>query len=179
MLFVFLGYLKNHQPQKAVDLFYEISNPDEVIIILLFNACAQLANREALALVKKISSTIPRSFLSNPKILASQFDAMIKCGDLVSAELAFNRTKMSVISYGNLMNAFNEDGQPNKTIELFNQMKSKSIDSNSIVYLCVISALAQIGIIELSQTIVNEIPGAWALEPSIQNALVDMWVSRK
>ncbi|CAF4341292.1 unnamed protein product, partial [Rotaria sordida] len=40
---------------KAIDLFNEIKNPDEVSIIILFNACAQLGTNEALNLTKKVS----------------------------------------------------------------------------------------------------------------------------
>ncbi|CAF3692905.1 unnamed protein product [Rotaria sordida] len=38
------GYIKNNQPNKAIDLFNEIKNPNEIIINLLFNACAQQKN---------------------------------------------------------------------------------------------------------------------------------------
>ena len=45
-------------PEKAIELFWQVRYPDEVIIILLFNACAQLANDEALDLVKKVATKL-------------------------------------------------------------------------------------------------------------------------
>ena len=48
-----LGYVDNNLPEKAIHLFNEIENPDDVNLILLFNACAQLKTKEALDLVKK------------------------------------------------------------------------------------------------------------------------------
>ncbi|CAF5112281.1 unnamed protein product, partial [Rotaria magnacalcarata] len=32
------GYVDNNLPEKAIDLFNEIENPDDVNMILLFNA---------------------------------------------------------------------------------------------------------------------------------------------
>ncbi|CAF1308155.1 unnamed protein product [Adineta steineri] len=36
------GYIKNNHAKKATDLFNQIKNPNELIINLFFNACAQL-----------------------------------------------------------------------------------------------------------------------------------------
>ncbi|CAF4168540.1 unnamed protein product, partial [Rotaria magnacalcarata] len=47
------GYIKNKQANKAIALFNEIQNPNDVHMILLFNSCAQLKTKEALDLVKK------------------------------------------------------------------------------------------------------------------------------
>ncbi|CAF3812958.1 unnamed protein product [Rotaria sp. Silwood1] len=59
------GYIKNNMSEKAIELFNKIQTPDEVIVTLLFNACAQLETTEALNLVKKISKEIPKSFQSD------------------------------------------------------------------------------------------------------------------
>ncbi|CAF4461897.1 unnamed protein product, partial [Rotaria magnacalcarata] len=34
------GYVDNNLPEKAIDLFNEIENPDDVNVTILFNACA-------------------------------------------------------------------------------------------------------------------------------------------
>lgn len=39
--------------QKAIELFNEILNPDEIVIALLFNVCAQLRNNDGLNVIKK------------------------------------------------------------------------------------------------------------------------------
>ena len=49
------GYTENHMANKAIDLFNKIENPDEVIIVVLLNACAQLGGTEALDLVTQVS----------------------------------------------------------------------------------------------------------------------------
>ena len=104
--------MKNHKIQKVIDVYHEIAeDPDEVIIMLLFNACARLGNADTLKLMQKASSIMLRSLRSNPKVLNTQYDALIKCVDLSLAEQIFDTMKRAVVSYGNLMNAFNQDEQ--------------------------------------------------------------------
>ena len=52
---------------KAIDLFNMIKTPDEIVTMLLFNACAQLETTDALTLVKKTSRDKTRH-KENPKL---------------------------------------------------------------------------------------------------------------
>jgi len=99
-----LGYVKNNQANQAIELFNQIINPDEVIIILLFNACAQLGTDEALNLVKQVAEQMPKSFHSNPRLSTSLLDALMKCGDVRHAQSLFNTSsKQSLGMYGAMM----------------------------------------------------------------------------
>ena len=113
---------------EAIRVFKEVKHPDEVNVILVFNACAQLGTPEALTVVKAISASIPKSFSSNPRINNSLLDALIKCGSLVSAEKLFTTIDRSAISYGNLMSGYNKVNQSTKTVDLFHQMEKESLD---------------------------------------------------
>ena len=177
--FFSLGYIKNNQADKAIDLFNQIKSPDEVNIILLFNACAQLGTDEALNLTKKVWKEIPKSFDSNRYLLTSLFDALIKCGDCLNAEILFSKMTKSVESYGNLMNGFNKEKNPEKTLSLFNQMKLDGFEPDIITYICVIKALSMIGDYSILESIVQQIPDSFLVDDNIQNALIDMWVSLK
>jgi hypothetical protein len=98
------GYVQNNQAHKAIDLFNEITNPDEVIINLMFNACAQLQTAEALNLTKKIFKEMPKSFHSNLYVLASAIYAFMKCGDVANAQSLFDTSKKKTMSmYGAMM----------------------------------------------------------------------------
>ena len=101
---VCLGYIQNDQAIKAIDIFKQIKDPNEVNILLLFNACAQLQNEEALHLVKKVSEQMPQSYYSNSTLLYSLLDALMKCGGVSNAELIFNDVKNKLPStYGVMM----------------------------------------------------------------------------
>ncbi|CAF4323019.1 unnamed protein product [Rotaria magnacalcarata] len=102
------GYIQNNLPDKAINVFNEVESPDEVNINLLFNACAQLKTKEALNLVKKVSKEIPKSFYSNPHLLTSLLDALMKCGDVAHAESLFYSSKEKVLPmYGAMMKGIN------------------------------------------------------------------------
>ncbi|UJR30205.1 hypothetical protein I4U23_017743 [Adineta vaga] len=169
------GYMENNQLHEAINLFNQIKNPSEVNVIVLFNACARLRTKEALDLVKKVSKEIPNNFYLNSRLVNTLLDALIKCGDCSSAEILFSKTKKTVINYGNLMNGFNNENNPSKTLDLFNQMKKDRIQENIIIYFCLIKALAQIGDYSISQSFIKHIPHSFLSDQQIQNALIDMW----
>ena len=179
MQFFFLGFIKNHQAGKAIELFKEIKNPDEVGLTLLFHACAQLGTADALHLVNTVSKQMPESFHSNDHLANSLCDALIKCGDCTSAELLHLKMTKTVENYGNLMAGFNKANEPLKTLNLFNQMKTDGIEANSIIYLCVIKALSQLGHFELAHSIIKDVPKSFLLDIYIQTSLIDLWVRRK
>ena len=164
-------------PMEAIRLFKEVKHPDEVNVILVFNACAQLGTPEALTVVKAISASIPKSFSSNPRINNSLLDAFIKCGSLVSAEKLFTTMDRSAISYGNLMSGYNKVNQSTKTVDLFHQMEKESLEPTHIVFLLVITALSRLRSSPLARSIIDRIPKSILGLQEIQTALIDMWAS--
>ena len=101
---LFQGYVTHNLAQKAIDLYHQIRTPDGIVITVLFAACAQLRGEEALKLVKTVLSTLPESSLSNPILLTSLLDALMKCGDVPSAQLFFDRSATKSVSmYGAMM----------------------------------------------------------------------------
>ena len=90
---VCLGYIQNDQAIKAIDIFKQIKDPNEVNILLLFNACAQLQNEEALHLVKQVAEQMPQSYYSNSTLVNSLLDALMKCGDVESAQSLFDQAE--------------------------------------------------------------------------------------
>ena len=97
--------MKNKLANKAIELFHKIESPNEIIGILLLNACAQLQNDQSLTLIRKFLSTMPKSFYSNSFLLASLLDALTKCGDLTAAEKLFEKIdRKTMHMYGAMMN---------------------------------------------------------------------------
>jgi pentatricopeptide repeat protein len=103
-IFCLLGYIKNNQSDKAINLFNEIKNPDEVILILLFNACAQLGKKELLNFIKKVWNEMPKSFLDDNNLCNSLIDALMKCGDVENAQTLFDKSlNKTLFMYGSMM----------------------------------------------------------------------------
>lgn len=91
------GYIANDLPERAIDLFRQVEHPDEVIIILLFSACAQVETHEALKLIKDVIPKIHGSIYSNPRLVTSLLDALMKCGDVIKAQSIFDSTPDKVM----------------------------------------------------------------------------------
>jgi pentatricopeptide repeat protein len=161
---------------KAINLFNRIPNPDIVNMILLFNACARVGTQETLVLAKKVFSNLPHSYYLNSTFMTSAFDAFIKCGDLPSAEQLFSKMDRTIISYGNLMNAYNRTDQPEKTLDLYEQMKSAGIEPDLAIFLFLINASSHMGISSICQSIFEQIPNSFLDNIHVRNALIDMWV---
>ena len=98
------GYVTHDQPQKAIELYHQIRKPDDIVTTVLFTACAQLRGEEALKSVKTVLSTLSTSSLSDPILVTSLLDALMKCGDVPSAQLFFDRsTRKDLSMYGAMM----------------------------------------------------------------------------
>lgn len=90
--------------QKAIDMFRRLKDPSDVTVVLLFNACAQLQNKDALQLVKEVSRTMPKSSYANTHCSAALLNALMKCGDVQAAESLFSRlASKSQSMYGAMM----------------------------------------------------------------------------
>ncbi|CAF2096590.1 unnamed protein product, partial [Rotaria magnacalcarata] len=167
------GYVDNNLPEKAIDLFIEVENPDEVNINLLFNACAQLKTKEALDLVKKISQQIPKSFYSNPRLLTSLLDALMKCGDVAHADALFYSSKEKVLPmYGAMMKGYVDNNLPEKAIDLFNKIENPN-DVNIILLFNACAQLKTKEALDLVKKTSKQIPKSFYSNPRLLTSLLD------
>jgi pentatricopeptide repeat protein len=92
-------------PEKAIELFEKISiKVDEVIIIILFNACAKLSNDHAIKVGKDVLNRLPNSFLHHQNLINSAIDMLMKFGHVKDAERMFEQMKKkSIVTYGAMM----------------------------------------------------------------------------
>lgn len=179
--------------QKAIDLYRRIDKPNEVNMVLLFNACANLRTKAALALVNHVWSKMPSSFYSNPFLITSLIDALMKHGDVEAAEAVFKQRQDHGLScYGSIISGYVKNNMPQQAIKFYEQITKQGIliqhddeetneeviKSNTIIYLAVIDALVAFCDPSTSESIVERIPRLLLLHPYIHNALINMWVSK-
>ena len=187
-----LGYIQNNEPNKAVDLFYEINKPNDIIFILIFKACAQLEGKEASNLIQSILPKMPTPFYSNPHLITSLIHALITCGDVTTAEILFDKLHMKDIStYGAMMKGrrmivlfqsissdlylsigYVKNKQANKAIDLFHQMEKH----NHVIYILLFNACAQLQTkeaLDLVKQVSSNMPKSYQLDPNLITSLVD------
>ncbi|CAF4875169.1 unnamed protein product, partial [Rotaria magnacalcarata] len=168
-----LGYVDNNIPEKAIDLFNEIESPNDVNVTILFNACAQLKTKEALDLVKKTSKQIPKSFYSNPHLLTSLLDALIKCGHVAHAESLFYSSKEKGLPmYGAMMKGYVDNNLPEKAIDLFNKIENPD-DVNMIILFNACAQLKTKEALDLVKTTSKQIPKSFYSNPRLLTSLLD------
>ena len=69
-------FRKDEMADQAIDHFQQLQQHDEVILILLLNACARLKPEEVFSLVKKVSLLSSKSLHSSLRLLPSLIDDM-------------------------------------------------------------------------------------------------------
>jgi hypothetical protein len=172
------GFVKNNLYKKAIDLFLTISNPNEHLIVFFLNACAKLSDQHSLNLAKEFLNKINSNYKTNEFILCTAADMFIKVNQIKSAEDYLSKMSKSDIKYRMLMKISNLKNEPEQTFDLYNKMLSDGFKANQITYLLLINASSQIGIENICQKIVKQIPQKLLQNFTIQNALIDMWVKK-
>ncbi|CAF1407538.1 unnamed protein product [Adineta ricciae] len=169
------GFKMNGMPEKAIDLFSKVTNPNEILLCLLFSSCAQVQTKKALEFGRKVWFQMPLINRKNKHILVATFDMFIKCGDISNAEKLFDMLEHVVIDYGQMMKCYNDHRLPMRTIDLYKKMKKEGIQPDKIIFVLLIDACAQIGIESRCRTIVKQIPSSMFNDLQFQTALIHMW----
>jgi pentatricopeptide repeat protein len=162
--------------EKAIDLFFQIKNPNEQIIVFFLNACAKLSDQHSLNLAKEFLNKINSNYKTNEFILCTASNMFLKCNQIKSAEEYLSKMSKSDIKYRMLMKICNLKNEPEQTFDLYNKMQMDGFKPNLMTYLFLINASSQIGIENICQKTVQQIPKNLLQNLTIQNALIDMWV---
>lgn len=159
-----------------MDLFAQIEKPDETLYKLYFSACAQLSNKQALVSGKRIFSQLTNNYHKNVDLVNCVLTMFIKCDDIESSQSLFARMSRNLTSYRLMMKMYNMKDEPEKTMNLFEQMKQENIQPNDIIFSLLIDACSHIGDYSLCQAVISQMSPDLSADRWIQNGLVDMWV---
>ncbi len=157
-------------------LFREINIPtNEYTFSILFKICTKIADQRSFEFGKSVFARMPKKF-HNHVVLTAALHMFIQGDDLESAESLFDRMNRTIESYGAMMKFYNINNQPEKTLELFQRIKQENLNPDEIIFVLLIDALSEIGHLELSQSLLDEMPNNFLLDPWIQTGLIDLWV---
>ena len=163
-----------------IELFRNLSiPPDQVILLLLFNACAKHIDEDSIQLGASVLNKLPATALADRPLTTSALNMLMKFGQVKEAEDVFARVKIPDVSiYGTMMHGYNHNDQPQSSLSLFDRMKQQRLTPNFPLSLALIKAAALIGMRPICETIVEQIPSQHQEDHRSKNALIDMWVSR-
>ena len=175
-----LGYVENNMTEKALDLFERMPlAPDNVVYTIVLNACAQLANDRAKIIGKKLVDQMLNKFQHDSYLDSSAIHMLMKFGDVTGAEALFEMIKKkNTVLYGAMMKGYNINNDPLQSLYLFHEMKRQNIKPDEIIFVLLIGACSQIGMLSICQSIVAQIPAHFYKKNHIINSLIDMWASQ-
>ncbi|CAM4827283.1 unnamed protein product [Rotaria magnacalcarata] len=176
---MFKGYISNNMPEKVLELFEKISiKIDELIIILLFNACAKLCNNRAIKTGRDALNRLPTSFLQNQKLINAAIDILMKFGDVNQAEVVFETTQnKTLVTYGAMMQGYVTNDLSDKALDLF---EKNPLKSNEVLYAIVYNACASLSnekVIQLGKKIFDEMPKRYLHDNVLVNSIIHMFMS--
>ncbi|PHT67390.1 hypothetical protein T459_26877 [Capsicum annuum] len=172
------GYTQNGLCEDALEAFIKMQDeglePDEVTVVSVLSACAQLAFLEV---GKDIHKMIIRKGIElNQYVLNGLVDMYAKCGDLGNAKLIFEGMKVkNDAPWNSLISGFANHSHCVEAINFFERMDSSGVKPNDITFLSVLSACAHAGFVEEGLEIFSRME-KYALTPSIKHygCLVDL-----
>ncbi|XAR64572.1 hypothetical protein NMG60_11008305 [Bertholletia excelsa] len=150
--------------------------PDEFILGSILNGCARSASDH---LTKSIHSFIMKTgHGANTYVTSAIIDAYAKCGDIESAEMAFDQSTKSsdVIIFNTMIMAYAHHGFVSKAMELFEKMKVENLKPNHATFVSVLSACSHMGLVDQGHTLFKSMALDYGMEPSPGNygCLVDL-----
>ncbi|CAF3649448.1 unnamed protein product [Rotaria sp. Silwood1] len=171
------GYVENKMCDKALDLFEKMSlYPNNVIYIIVFNACAQLLNDRAKKIGRKLLDQMPQHFYDDHVLLTSTIDMLMKFGDIESGEKLFRTIRnKNLVTYTVIMNGYNINNKPLKCLQLLEEIKQQNFILDEFVLSILINACARLSMLSKCQSIVDQIPSHLWKNQRILNSLIYMW----
>ena len=186
MLFFLLAHLSlhsglvwHHRLEVALALCEKMTvKPDRFIVTIVFDICAKLADERAFRLGRQVFSQMDNSHYQSTAVMNSALAMFARNGDVRKAEELFQSIKSKdLITFGAMMKGYTLNDDPLRALALFEQMKKENIELDLVICILAIHACSQIGMIQYSRSIVDQIPVQFLEDQILRNALIDMWAS--
>ena len=174
-----IGLIWNDRHEEALTLFEQMTIiPDKILFTIVFSLCADVCNDRSMKLGRKIFSKMPEKYFKDTIVMNSALNMFLTIGDMDKAKELFTSIKSKdLVSYGAMMKGYCLNKSPLEALNLFWKMKKDGIKFDVIIYVLIVQACSQIGMIEYCRSIVNEIPKNYLKDQILKNALIDMWAS--
>ncbi|XP_042513997.1 pentatricopeptide repeat-containing protein At5g48910-like [Macadamia integrifolia] len=178
---VLAGYVQVGCFVEAMELFCKMlqtgPSPNEFTLASALAACANLV---ALDQGRWIHTYIDRSGIKmNEQLLASLIDMYAKSGEIEFASKVFYneaRPKQTVWPWNAMISGFAIHGMSEEAINVFEQMKMKSVAPNKVSFIALLNACSHGRLVEEGQRYFKSMKGSYGVEPEIEHygCMVDL-----
>lgn len=171
------GYGTNKLGHKGIDLYIRMRcqdlDPDNFTYPFLLKACNGLKQG------KSVHSLVVKSerFSSEIHSLTSLITFYCSFGDVESARLLFDRMpERNMVTWTGIIAGYVKQKRYKEGIELFYEMKNYGVEMNELTLVCVLSACANLGALEIGQWVHEYVDRKRIiLNPKLGAALIDMY----
>ncbi|CAF1067251.1 unnamed protein product [Rotaria sordida] len=172
------GYVGNEMYEKALDLFEQMHlNLDNITYTIVFNACAHLANDQAIKIGRKLFHKMPNNYRNDNILLNSAIHMFMNFGDVQCAEYIFNSIKKKdTITYYAMMKGYIENEMYEKILDLFEQMH---LNLDNVIYTLVFNACAQLAndrAMKIGEKLLQEMPDNYRNDNVVSNSAIHMLI---
>ncbi|XP_057815875.1 pentatricopeptide repeat-containing protein At3g24000, mitochondrial-like [Cryptomeria japonica] len=174
-----VGYARNGFVEHALETFKQMQlagvKPDSATFASILPACAKMG---ALELGMDIHQSITEEqCVSDVVVATALLDMYAKCGSMHKARELFDKMlKRDVVSWNVMIAGYAQNGFAQKALEVFKQMQLAGVKPDTISFVSILSACAQMGALKLG-TVIHQsiIESGFFSVIMVGNALVDMY----
>ncbi|XP_009781807.1 putative pentatricopeptide repeat-containing protein At5g59200, chloroplastic [Nicotiana sylvestris] len=173
------GLARNGEMNNALELFREMQmegvKPNEVTIVCVLSACAQLG---ALELGKWVHSYVEKYNIEVNHIVGSALVNMYsRCGDIDEAASLFEDLEArDVTTYNSMIVGYALNGKSTEAIKIFQRMIREGIKPTSITFSAVLNACSHGGLVDIGFDIFESMETEYGIERRIEHygCMVDL-----
>ncbi|RAL53285.1 hypothetical protein DM860_006957 [Cuscuta australis] len=173
------GYAQNDHFSEALALFHEMLyghiEPDEITLVSVLSACAHLAEYEQ---GKWIHAYIRNKGLKVNIILGTTLiDMYMKCGYTKNAmEVFYGMEDRGVSSWNALIHGLAMNGEVQRSLETFEEMKKCGVTPNEVTFLAVLGACRHMGMVDEGRHYFDSMVKSYNIEPNSKHygCMVDL-----
>ncbi|KAL5714419.1 hypothetical protein ACHQM5_016384 [Ranunculus cassubicifolius] len=174
------GYAQNEAPDEAVELFRRMQSvgvkPNSITMVSVVSACAQLGDYKMGRWAHEFM--VNSGMQMNSIVWSSLMDMYIKSGFIDEALGIFRKVQgRDVVCWNSLINGYAKNGFANEALEVFREMQDAGMVPNSVTYVSVLSACAQLGILQKGREMEYSLMQLGiGVDLSVGTALLDMYM---
>jgi ribosomal protein L18E len=165
---------------------------NEVIVVILFNACAKLCNAHSVKFGKDVLNRLPKSFLQHQTLNTSAINMLMKFGQVKDAERLFEQVmNKTIVNYGSMMQSistrislyakdflFSLDYVKNNLFEeALNFFEKIPFERNEVLYIIISNACASLcneRAMTLGKKILEQMPKEFLNDIDVISSIIHM-----